>query len=517
MDSIYDYIIVRGGTAGVVVASRLKQCLPESRITLIEAGPNAVDHPKVKAVSREMAWVPLLSEGLVVDYSTMPQEYLNNRELPIPAGRLLSGSSGVNVGLWMRPSYADCEVLATKAGSGRFKFKNLIKYMKRLETHYDAKAANDYHDFEGPIHTIGGRKYPMSGIVQQSAYALGHAHNADAYKGDLTGLSAFVQAYRATSLSTARRQHSAKVFDLGGLDVICDAPVARILFDESKRATSIELLSGKRVLASKEVIVSCGAQKTLQLLMLSGIGPTAELARHSIPIVVDAPAVGENLFDRAALHQHYKLKAASKGFAHPFTGTSQLEYGHGIPVENILLANIPAAELTPYLQVDGLNADKDSSPHLLLLPKRTHIMCIPMYFPVFAHPVLYPTVKEDNTHIALMSFNMLPLSRGTITLKSADPKDNPICNPRLLSTNTDRFILRRAVRENFALVETEPFASEIEGEVAPADPRFPALTTKSNDEEIDVRIRAFSGTVFHLMGTCALGTVLDGNFRIKGV
>lgn len=112
---------------------------------------------------------------------------------------------------------------------------------------------------------------------------------------------------------------------------------------------------------------------------------------------------------------------------------------------------------------------------------------------------------------------MLPLSRGSVTLKSADPNDKPICNPRFLSTNADRFTLRRTVRENLTLVETEPLVSEIQGEVAPADPRYPVLTSKSSDDEIDARIRAFTITVEHSMGTCALGAVLNDEIRVESV
>ncbi|KAF1844328.1 GMC oxidoreductase [Cucurbitaria berberidis CBS 394.84] len=475
MDSSFDYIIVGGGTAGVVIASRLKKYLPDSRIALVEAGPNAVEHPKVNDVSDPTALIQLLQEGLVVDYSTTPQDHLDNREIMNPAGRLLSGSSGVNVGMWMRASTADHEVLAKKAGHQRFTFNNMLKYIKRLETHFDLEADKDYCGFDGLIHTVGGRKYPLREILQKSAEKLGHRYNPDAAKGDPIGLADFNQCFRATSASTVTRQHSAKVYDLSGVEVFCDTPVARIIFDESRRATGVELLSGEKLYASKEVIVCCGAQKTPQILMLSGIGPKVDLTKHDISTIVDAPSVGQNLFDHSILFQYYKLKEPSKGYSVPFEGTARPEYGQGLPIDFSLIANIEAANLMPHLEQDSLD-----------------------------------TRSGDALH-------MLPLSRGTITLKSADPNDGPICNPRFLSTHTDRYILRRAVRENIKLVETEPFASEIEGEAPPADPKFPILTSQSSDEDIDSRIRAFAATVLHPMGTCALGTVLDDEFRVNGV
>ncbi|KAF2024147.1 mitochondrial putative choline dehydrogenase [Setomelanomma holmii] len=512
MTSEYDYIIVGGGTAGVVIASRLKQYLPAARIALLEAGPNAVDHPLVNDVSDGNAWIAMIPEGLVVDYSTIPQEHLNGRQIPNPAGRMLSGSSGANVATWMRPSSADCDLISERAGHERFRFKNMVKYIRRLETHFNKAADMDFHGFDGPIHTVGGRHYPLRAILQQSAESLGHVYNPKATQGDTTGLADYVQCYKATSSTTATRQHSARVYDLKGVETICDAPVARILLDDTKRATGVELLSGKKLFASREFIVACGTQRTPQLLMLSGIGPPDELAKHDIPTLLDAPAVGQNLFDHSAFIQYYKLKHADKGYAKPFTGTALPEYSQGMPIDFCLLANIPPSELAPYLVADGVDG---KASHPLLLEKRCHFMSVPFYYPLLAFPPLYPNMSEDNTIIAFAAIHTLPLSRGTVTLKSADPKDNPICDPRFLSTDTDRFIIRRAVRENMRIAATSPLADEIEGEVAPVG--FPTLTKDSSDEDIDQRIRALVATIAHPMGTCAFGTVLDDEFRVKGV
>jgi choline dehydrogenase-like flavoprotein len=317
MTSTFDFIIVGGGTAGVVIASRLKSYLPDSSIALIEAGPNAVDHPMVNDVSSAAAWLPMMFQGLVVDYSTVPQPHLNNREIMNVAGRFLSGSSGVNVGHWMRPSTVDCELIAARAGNDAFRFENMVKYFRRVETHFDDSADKEYYGFDGPIGTVGGRKYPLREKFQASAEMLGHKLNPNASRGEQLGLVDLVQCFKSTSDSTSTRQHSAHVYDLGGVDVRCDAPVARVLFDDAKRAVGLELVSGEKLLARKEVVVSCGAQRTPQLLMLSGVGPSQELAKFDIPVVLDAPAVGQNLFDHSAMLQIFKLKDAAKGYAQP--------------------------------------------------------------------------------------------------------------------------------------------------------------------------------------------------------
>lgn len=206
MATSFDYIIVGGGTAGVVIASRLTQYLPTARIALIEVGPNAVHHPKVNDVSDAMAWTELLGEGPChrpLHYPARASEQSPNPESCWES--TLSGSSGVNVGNWMRASTADDDLIAKKAGHERFLFKNMGKYFRRLETHFDSSADREGYGFDGPIHTTGGRRYPMRDIIQQSAEAIGHRYNPNATKGDPIGLSDFVQCSKATPDGTVTR------------------------------------------------------------------------------------------------------------------------------------------------------------------------------------------------------------------------------------------------------------------------------------------------------------------------
>ncbi|KAJ4292635.1 hypothetical protein N0V90_009298 [Kalmusia sp. IMI 367209] len=512
----FDYIVVGGGTAGVVIASRLSQYLPASSIALLEAGPNAIDHPNV---TNPTQLFDLLPQGLLIDYSTVPQPNCNGRQIPNLAGRMLSGSSGGNVGTWMRASATDYALIAEKAGHERFGFKNMVRYFRRVETWWDEEGDKEFHGFGGPVHTVGGRKYPLRPVIKEAAEKLGYAYTLDAEKGDPTGFSDMVQCFRATGESSSERQHSAKVYDLGKVNVRCDASVAKILLDGDKRATGVELLSGERLYAKKEVIVSCGAQKTPQLLMLSGIGPKDELAKHGVDMRVESPLVGQNLFDHSSLTQYFKLKDPSKGFALPFIGTMRPEYGQGFPWEFNIFSNIPPSTLAPVLTSDNIATGDRDLLHPHLREKRCHYMNIPFYLPVLAALGKYnpSIVPDDGAHIAVTSLNLLPVSRGTVTLRSPDPADPPLIDPKYLSTQVDRFIMRTAVRTTLNLVSTPPFADVLDGETPPADEGFPALTSGSGDEEIDQRIRGFVETIAHPMGTCALGGVLDSEFRVRGV
>jgi choline dehydrogenase-like flavoprotein len=181
-----------------------------------------------------------------------------------------------------------------------------------------------------------------------------------------------------------------------------------------------------------------------------------------------------------------------------------------MPIDFSLFAAIPEGELAPRLASDGQSVVE----HPMLVAKRGHHMSLVSYYPLHARPVLYPSINDDGAYISITALHMLPLSRGTVTLRSKDPGDHPVCDPKFFSTETDRFIMRSAIRGNLRLVETEPLADEIEGEVAPIG--FSTLTSHSSDEEIDERVRAFAVTIAHPMGTCALGSVLNDEFRLKG-
>jgi choline dehydrogenase-like flavoprotein len=175
-----------------------------------------------------------------------------------------------------------------------------------------------------------------------------------------------------------------------------------------------------------------------------------------------------------------------------------------------LFGNIPTPDLLPHLLTDG-----QLTSSVLSNDQRAHFMNLTFYDARFATPALYATISEDNAHIGLAAIHLLPLSRGSVTLASADAKDDPVCDPKFFSTDTDRFIMRHAIRQNISLASTPPFAEVIDNEIPPQG--FPKLTTESSDEEIDARVRAMCMTVSHPMGTCALCSVLDGEFKVKGV
>lgn len=203
----------------------------------------------------------------------------------------------------MRAPAGDYDHWAKNVGHPRWGYRELLPYFRLTESHFDREGDKEQHGFKGPIHTTSGRAYPLRDAMHQAFTDIGFRDIPDRNAGDVLGVAPWVENWRDGS-----RQHSAKAFDLTGIHLFTGTAVARILFDDNMAAKGIELLDGRMLHATYETIISCGAHRTPQLLMLSGIGPADQLEKHGIPSLVDSPMVGSNHFDHLSLHQAWKLR-----------------------------------------------------------------------------------------------------------------------------------------------------------------------------------------------------------------
>ncbi|KAL9134478.1 MAG: hypothetical protein Q9175_004337 [Cornicularia normoerica] len=511
MDQSFDYIIVGGGTAGCAVASRLYQGDPSKSILLIERGPDERKHPQIL---NPMA-APLIpvTTNLVSQYDTVPQAGLADRRILNLAGNILSGSSAVNYGMWSRGDKADYEQWAKSSGDDRWTYERMMPYFNRSEHHHDPDADLKVHGSDGPIHTVSGRQYPLRDTVYDAFHAAGYQDNLDANSGDPLGLAKYTENWHK-----ATRQPAGTAYSLIGVEVMTNTTVCRITLTDhpatgNMLATGIELLSGRRIHARREVIVSCGTHRTPQLLMLSGIGPEAELAKHGIHQLVNSHFVGHNLFDHLALGIAWKLKPSvqERGAAlgHP-EWNNRPSNAEGMPMEWIAHASVPPSVLLPALQADG---ETLTAPKQLLLKERVHTMMLVAYGPMAMGP--NRSIPVDGSHISTIALLYQPTSRGSLTLSSANPVDHPVVDPAYYCTQADKVMLRSAVRNILRVVETPAMLGIIECESPPEG--YPHLTSKSTDEEIDARVAGFGATIHHPAGTCAMGNTVDGRLKVKAV
>lgn len=511
VDQSFDYIVVGGGTAGCAVASRLHQGDPSRTVLLIERGPDEQKHPQI--TSPVAAPLIPVTTNLVSKYFTEPQAGLANRTILNLAGNILSGSSAVNYGLWSRGDKADYEQWGKSSGDDRWTYERMMPYFNRSEHHHDPDADPNLHGFDGPIHTISGRRYPLRETVYNAFHSAGYQDNQDANSGNPLGLAKHTENWHR-----ATRQPAGTAYPLEGVEVITNTTVHKVTLKDHPGtghmlATGIELLSGRQIHARKEVIVSCGAYRTPQLLMLSGIGDEDELAKHGIHQLVNGHFVGRNLFDHLALGMAWKLRSSvqerSAALGHP-EWEKNPSNAEGMPMEWIAHASVRPSALLPALQADG---EILTAPKQLLLKERAHTMMLVAYAPMALGP--NESVPMDGSHISTISLLYQPTSRGSLTLSSTKPEDPPIVDPKYYATQADRVMLRSAVRNILRVMETPAMQEVIECESPPEG--YPPLKSTSSDAEIDARIAGFGTTIQHAAGTCAMGNVVDGQLRVKGV
>ena len=454
-----------------------------------------------------------VATNLVSQYNTTPQAGLANRPILNFAGNILSGSSAVNYGMWSRGDRIDYEQWAKSSCDERWTYERMMPYFNRSEHHHDPDADPKLHGFDGPIHTVSGRQYPLRDTVYNAFRTAGYQDNEDANSGNPLGLAKYTENWHK-----GFRQPAGTAYPLDGVEVMTDTSVRKLVLKDQPAtgnmlATGIELLSGRQIHARKEVIVCCGAHRTPQLLMLSGIGDEAELAKHGIQQLVNSHFVGHGLFDHLALGIAWKLQPSvqERGAAlgHPKWADNPSN-AEGMPMEWIAHASVPPSAILLALQADG---EILAAPKQLLLRERAHIMMLVAYGPMALGP--NSSIPMDGSHISTISLLYQPTSRGSLTLSSANPEDPPVVDPAYYATQTDKVMLRSAIRNILRVMETPAMQDVIECESPPEG--YSPLTSKSTDSEIDARVAGFGTTIHHAAGTCAMGNVVDGQLRVKGV
>lgn len=512
MDTAADYVVVGGGLTGCALAARLAELLrdgPPVSILILEAGPDPDTNPNV---TTPMAGFALQGSELDWAYTTTPASSLANRVLTLTSGRTLGGGSVLNYGGWARGNASDYDAWANIVHDQRWNYENLLPYMKRSEQFSKAFADPEQNGLDGPMKITGveasdpKRQYPLRGPIQKAWMELG-LETVPPCTGKLAGLSEFLETWVDGIRRPAHLAYDLK--NARGVQVRTGAMVHRILFESLRnqlpRAVGVMLASGERIIANKEVLLAAGAFRSPQLLQLSGVGSTELLSRHSIPVIHDAPDVGKNLFDHFALYQVFRLKHPERGLALGHPALTDAAFFKGFPTDWNANEALPSAILQEALVQDGDRLDEGD------LVGRTHVETIILYHP------LAPGIPVDGTYIGTSVMLTLPTSRGKVELASSSPEDKPLIDPNYFATAVDRSALVYGARRLLeCLLGTSSGQDVVESEVAPG-PRMTPLDQHSTTTEIEERIRSVGLPHFHPAGTCALGSVLDAELRVKGV
>ncbi|KAL9106465.1 MAG: hypothetical protein Q9227_008496 [Pyrenula ochraceoflavens] len=508
-----DVLIIGGGLTGCALASRVKEGCPTLTVTIVEAGPNSTGDPRTidpiggfELAMSELDWA----------YMTVPQRNTNNRSHYNAAGKTLGGGSVLNYGGWSRGDATDYDDWARRAGDKRWSYEGLLPYFRKSEHHLNPEYdgfQTEQHGFEGPLkiasisRSDAGRKYGLREPIRSAFSELRIPFNPDANSGHVLGLAEVDENW-----DDGVRQPSHLAYSLKGVEVITDTVVARIKFsdDSGYKASGVVLADGRQITVKREVIISAGAHRTPQILMLSGIGPTVELSKNGIPTISELPEVGANMFDHYALFQWWNLHHPDMALGSPkWTLPSLFK---GLPNDWVVREHIAEADRDQALKSDKVDSLSTTA---LSNPARPHVETLLIYAAGPSEAVGL-NLPVDGT--AAMSSVMLtvPTSRGRISLASADINDKPIVDPNYYDTAFDRACLIYGTRRIMqALLETKAGKEVIDSEIVP--PGAAPLNARSTDHEIDARIRAVGMPHAHAAGSAAMGKVVDTKLRVFSV
>ena len=483
----YDFIIVGAGSAGCVLAARLTEDL-RTRVLLLEAGGAG----GAKEIRIPAAFSKLFKTGVDWNYATEPEPYLHERRLYWPRGKVVGGSSAINAMIYIRGNRADYDSWR-ELGNVGWGFAEVLPYFKKSEN--QERGASEFHGVGGPVNVADPRYVnPLTRAFLAAAEEIGIARNSDFNGAEQDGAALYQVTQKNGARWSAADGYLQPARERSNLTVLTGAHATRVLI-EGKRAVGVAFLRGgvaEEARADREVILAGGTVNSPQLLLLSGIGPASELKAAGISPMHDLPGVGKNLQDHPMVSVGYLCtqKISLDGAETLGNFLRWLVWKNGP-----LASNVAEAGLFLRTRV-GL-----AVPDLQLL-----------FGPAYYRG--HGLVRRKEHCFGFGPTLITPESRGTISLRSANPLDAPAIRANYLSTDADLRTMIAGVRLARRLAHAKSFDQFRGEELHPG-------AAMTSDAEIAEFLRNELETLYHPVGTCKMGVaglaVVDAQLRVRGI
>jgi choline dehydrogenase len=494
MNNNYDYIIVGAGSAGCAVANRLSKN-HQNNVLLIEAG--RASHP----VTRLPASFALLIDNPLANwrYRSEPEESTGNREIPVPRGKLLGGSSAINGLVYVRGNKLDYDTWAQMGNTG-WSYDDVLPFFKKMENYQGE--LSEIRGGDGPLKVseVTDRNPIYDGLfkaAEENKIPVNKDYNGD----DQEGIS-----YTQTTIYKGERM-SAKIAYLSpiksrkNLTIVTDSLVTRLLF-EGKQCVGAEVKNKNKIIeysAAKEVILCGGAINSPQVLELSGIGDRSILESKGIELIHELKGVGENLRDHLAPRLVYNITKPGIAYNDKARGVNLIKQVFKYVFQRDGFLTLPSAPVIGFFKTRKELAAPDIQVHFIPYKvvlkdgKRT----------LGKEPGITCTVNQN-----------LPESKGSIHIKSNDPEEFPSIKYNFLSSQLDKDTLVAGVKLIRNLMKTESMKEFVNDEIQPG-------FEISTDDDILEFIKNKAETVYHPSGTCKMGfdqnAVVDKNLKVHGI
>ena len=487
-----DYVIVGAGSAGCAMAFRLAEA--GHSVIVVEFGgsdagpfinmPGALSYPMNM---KRYDW----------GYRTEPEPHLGNRELAAPRGKVLGGSSSINGMIYVRGHARDYDHWRETGAEG-WGYSDVLPYFQRMENWHDGGHGGDpaWRGTSGPLHVSRGKRdNPLTQAFVEAGRQAGYPVTPDYNGQQQEGFGPFDM-----TVHEGQRWSAAKAYlrpaQATGRCMVANGLAQKVVIDDG-RATGVDM-GGYIIKAHSEVILAASAFNSPKLLMLSGIGPAAHLAEHGISVIADRPGVGQNLQDHLEVYVQYAASQPVSLFKYwnllgkAYVGARWLFNKTGPGASN-------GFESCGFIRSQAGVDYPDIQYHFLPIAVR------------------YDGQAASEGHgFQAHTGPMRSPSRGEVTLKSADPKEDPRIFFNYMSAEKDWEDFRRAIRLTREIFEQEAFAPYLKHEIQPG-------AAAQTDDEIDHFIREHAESAYHPCGTCKMGAatdpmaVVDPECRVIGV